>query len=35
VLGENKTEKLLKNLWRLDEINISDSLAHATKSDRK
>ena len=35
VLGENKTEELLKNLWRLDEINLSDCLVHATKSDRK
>ena len=35
VLGENKTKELLKNLWRLDEINLSDCLVHATKSDGK
>jgi hypothetical protein len=35
VLGENKTKELLKNLWQLDEINLSDCLVHATKSDRK
>jgi 2-methylcitrate dehydratase PrpD len=33
VLGSEKTEQLLKNLWQLDKINLSDCLAYATKSD--
>jgi 2-methylcitrate dehydratase PrpD len=35
LLGEDKTEKLLKNLWRLDQINLSECLTHATKIDCK